>query len=80
MPHHQVVDTNNYYNLEENRRLLMLRDSLAREAGIDVWNEALIQDTNSLVEFYHYYHKTAKQRIAEYESSKSEETPVGELC
>jgi hypothetical protein len=68
------------YNLEENRLLLMLRESLAKEAGIDVWNRALTQDTNSLVEFYHHYHKTAKQRIKEYESSKSEETPVGELC
>jgi hypothetical protein len=68
------------YHTEESRLLMTLRDALAKEAGVDVWNEALIEDTNSLVEFYYHYRKIAKQRIKEYETSRSEEAPVGELC
>ena len=48
------------YEDEENRTILLLRESLIKQFGADVWDIALEQNTESLVEFYWKYQQLAK--------------------
>lgn len=49
------------YEDEENRTILLLRESLIKQFGADVWDTALEQNTESLVEFYWKYQQLAKE-------------------
>lgn len=49
------------YEDEENRTISLLRESLIKQFGADVWDAALEQNTESLVEFYWKYQQLAKE-------------------
>ena len=49
------------YEDEETRTIALLKESLIKQFGADVWDMAIEQNTDSLVEFYWKYQQLAKE-------------------